>query len=76
MASWAQQFAFPQIELFSFGHDLVISPRLSPPAARGLALPADGPSLFLLVGLQRFSNLLVFNLLLHVSGIFHSLDRK
>ena len=36
----SRQFAFPQIELFSFGHDLDISPRLFPPAARCPALPA------------------------------------
>ena len=38
-----QQFAFPQIELFSFGRDLVISPCLSPP--RCLSPPAASPLL-------------------------------
>ena len=71
-----RQFAFPQIELFSFGHDLVISTHLSPPAAQCLALPAANPSLFLLVGWRCCSNWLVYNPLLHASGTFNSLDGK
>ena len=51
----SQLFAFPQIELFSFGRDLDISHRLFPPAARCPALPAAGPSLFLLVVLLKFA---------------------
>ena len=75
-SSTSQQFAFPQIELFSFGRNLDISPRLSPPAARYLALPAASPSLFLLVGWRCCSKLLVYNPLLHASGTFSSLERK
>ena len=55
----SQQLAFPQIALFSFGHDLVISPRLSPPAACSPALPAAGPSLFLQIGWLCCSNFFI-----------------
>ena len=71
-----RQFVFPQIKLFSFGCDLDISSRLSPPTAHCPAQPATGPSLFLLVGLWCCSNFLVHNPLLHASGTFNSLDRK
>ena len=66
----------PQIELSSFGCDLVISSSLSPPAAHSPALPAARPFLFLLVGLRCSSNLLVYNPLLHASGTSNSLDGK
>ena len=72
----SRQFAFPQIELFSFGRDLDISHRLFPPAARCPPLPAASPSLFLLVGLRCCSNWLLYNPLLHASGTFNSLDGK
>ena len=74
--STAWQSAFPQIKLFSFCSDLVISPHLSPPAARSPALPAAGLSLFLLVDLRCCSHLLVYNPLLHASGTFNSLHGK
>ena len=75
-SSTSQQFAFPQIELFSFGRNPDISPRLPPPAACCLALPAASPSLFLYVGLQCCSNLLVYNPLIHESGTLNYLDGK
>ena len=54
----------------------LLSPHLFPPAARCPALPAASPSLVLLVGWRRCSNLLVYNPLLHASGTFNSLDGK
>ena len=54
-----------------FGRDLDISPYLSPPTVQHCQLAR--PSLFLLVGLQCCSNLLVYNPLLrmaaHVSDV-------
>ena len=69
-------FAYPQIELFSFGRVLDISPRLSPPAARCPTLPAAGPCSVLLVGWWCCSNWLLYNPLLQASETFISLDGK
>ena len=67
---------FFQFELFSSGRDLVISPRLSPPAIRSRAPTAAGHSLFLLVSTGCWSNLVVYSMLLCEIGTVYSLKEK
>ena len=67
---------FFQFELFSSGRDLVISPRLSPPAIRSRAPTAAGHSLFLLASTGCCSNLVVYSMLLCESGTVYSLKEE